>query len=70
MSKQMLQEVVSTTIRRNFIGGSSPDQHKQLISDGWYHDEYANQYRKFNRVEKLYVDGVEVTNEPAAEKAA
>lgn len=60
MSNQIMQEHTTTTVRRNYIGGVSPDQHKQLLSDGWFHDRLANQYRKIGRGEKLFVDGVEV----------
>ena len=72
MIKQMLQETITTTTRCNFIGGASPEQHKQLLSDGWYHDKFANQYRKIRRAENFFIDGVLQTpeDEPAAQKAA
>ena len=72
MTKQMLQETITTTTRRNFIGGASPDQHKQLLSDGWYHDKFANQDRKIARIENIYIDGAlpQQEDEAAAQQAA
>ena len=72
MTQQMLQETITTTTRRNFIGGASPDQHKQLLSDGWYHDKFANQDRKIARIENIYIDGElqQPEDEAAAQKAA
>jgi hypothetical protein len=72
MTEQMLQETITTTTGRNFIGGASPDQHKQLISDGWYHDKFANRYRKIARIENNYIDGVlqQPEDEAAAQKVA
>lgn len=70
MKSQIIQEHVTTTVRRNFIGGVSPELHKQLLADGWFLDRLANQYRKIGKTEKLYVDGVEVESIPVAEQLA
>jgi hypothetical protein len=60
MTNHILQETIATTVRRNFIGGVTTEQHRRLTEqDGWNFDKLANQYRKTHREERFYVDGVQ-----------
>lgn len=71
MTKQIIQDQHSTTVRRTILGGATLDQHRDLLSQGWRHDRLANQYRKTVVRYETYHDGVLVEdNSPVANSAA
>jgi hypothetical protein len=45
MSKTIYIEI-STTERQTHIGGTTLEEHRDLMAKGFYHDRLANQYRK------------------------
>jgi hypothetical protein len=53
----------SRTERRAYLGGTSLQQHRQLLADGWHHDRLSNQYRKTEWDRGTYVDGKLLTDE-------
>lgn len=63
MTNQIIQDQISTTVRRTILGGTSLEQHRQLLAQGWRHDRLANQYRKTEVRFERYVDGVLVEDE-------
>ena len=57
MSKIIYVEI-STTERRTHLGGTTLDEHRELIAKGFHHDRMANQYRKTGKEFATYQDGV------------
>lgn len=72
MKNQIIQDQISTTMRRTILGGATLEQHRELLAQGWRYDRLANQYRKTETRFEQYVDGVlvedksEVANSAAA----
>ncbi|QEH36589.1 hypothetical protein OJF2_51730 [Aquisphaera giovannonii] len=65
MTKQIIQDQISNTVRRTILGGATLDQHRDLLSQGWRHDRMANQYRKTTIRYETYHDGVLVEDNSA-----
>lgn len=72
MKNEIIQDQISTTVRRTILGGASLEQHRDLLAQGWRHDRLANQYRKTVTRFEQYIDGVlvEDKSEVANSKAA
>lgn len=72
MTKQIIQDQISNTVRRTILGGATLDQHRDLLSKNWRYDRLANQYRKTVIRYETYHDGVLVEDnaETAESKAA
>lgn len=68
MSNRIVYIEHSQTERRSFLGGTTPDEHRDLLAAGFRFDRMANQYRKSTRVGQTYIDGV--LQEPAADQKA
>jgi hypothetical protein len=58
MSNQFVHIQHSQTERRSYLGGTTLDEHRELIAAGFRHDRMANHYRRTITRSETYIDAV------------
>lgn len=51
----MLITTITTTERRTYVNGTTPEQYKQLIAEGFVYDRLSMQFRR-SKTERYIVD--------------